>query len=415
MSSKHVIGLFGFGVVGEVFYKMLPQFEALQTRIKHVCIKHDNKKRNAPASLFTTDHNQLLQDDEIDIIVEAIDDAEAAWDIVSTALRNGKHVVTANKKMVAEHLPQLLELQRSGGCSLLYEAAVGASIPIIRNLEEYYNEDLLSCLEAIINGTTNFILTLMDKTKCNLQSALKEAQFQGFAESDSTSDIDGYDAAYKASILLWHAYGIRCRPFDLLFSGIGAIKEKDLVFARSLNAKVKLMMHAFVLNDTDVAVFVLPQFVQSKHPLSEIVLESNAVNVERNFADRQLFAGKGAGSFPTASALWSDVAAICKGYRYRYNKLNRSRTSRLAEDFYLHVYVSYNAGSKVPLEHFEWIDEWYIERDRSCIIGGVHVRNLKNKDWWRRQGVSLIVMPTGIKPADGMTQGVVLSKGFVQH
>ena len=144
--SKHkelVIGMFGFGVVGEGLYRVLQQTPSLKARIKKVCIKHPGKKRNAPAELFTTDKDELLNDKEINVIVEVIDDADAAFDIVKTALKNKKEAVSSSKKMIAEHLPELLELQQKTGRSFLYESSACASIPVIRNLEEYYDNDLL--------------------------------------------------------------------------------------------------------------------------------------------------------------------------------------------------------------------------------------------------------------------------------
>src|SRR5258706_10927863 len=136
-----VIGLFGFGVVGEGLYKALQQTPSLKATIKKICIKHPDKKRNAPDELFTTDKDILLNDPEINVIVEVINESEPAFEIVSAAFHNGKHVVSASKKMIAEHLPRILELQKQTGRSFLYEAAACASIPVIRNLEEYYDND----------------------------------------------------------------------------------------------------------------------------------------------------------------------------------------------------------------------------------------------------------------------------------
>src|SRR3990170_1908449 len=206
------IGLFGFGVVGEGLYKVLQQTSSLKASIKKVCIKNPEKIRNAPASLFTTEKNELLFDSEINVIVEVIDDSVAAFDIVSTALKNGKSVVSASKKMIAENLLELLELQKTTGESLLYESAACASIPVIRNLEEYYDNDLLHSIKAIVNGSTNFILTKMFEDKLDFQQALLLAQQLGFAESNPALDIEGYDAVNKWSFLLTHAYGIVEHP-----------------------------------------------------------------------------------------------------------------------------------------------------------------------------------------------------------
>src|SRR5678815_1997428 len=166
------IGLFGFGVVGEGLYKVLQQTPSLKASIKRVCIKNPDKKRNAPDELFTTDKDLLLNDPEINVIVEVINETEPAFEIVSTAFINGKHVVSASKKMIAEHLPRILELQKQTGRSFLCEAAACASIPVIRNLEEYYDNDLLHSLKAIVNGSTNFILTKMFEESLSFKDAL---------------------------------------------------------------------------------------------------------------------------------------------------------------------------------------------------------------------------------------------------
>jgi homoserine dehydrogenase len=163
------IGLFGFGVVGEGLYRILMQTPSLKANIKKVCIKHPGKKRNAPEELFTTDRYELLNDPEINVIVEVINETEPAFQIVTTALKNGKDVVSASKKMLAEHLAALLELQKETGRSVLYEAAACASIPVIRNLEEYYDNDLLHSIRAIVNGSTNFILTKIFEEKLSFK------------------------------------------------------------------------------------------------------------------------------------------------------------------------------------------------------------------------------------------------------
>ncbi|HET9277255.1 MAG TPA: homoserine dehydrogenase, partial [Flavitalea sp.] len=149
------IGLFGFGVVGEGLYKILQQTPSLHANISRVCIKNPYKKRNAPGELFTTERDELLYDPNINVIVEVIDDSVAAFEIISTALKNGKAVVSASKKMIAEHLPEILQLQQDTGLPFLCEAAACASIPVIRNLEEYYDNDLLHSIKAIVNGSTN--------------------------------------------------------------------------------------------------------------------------------------------------------------------------------------------------------------------------------------------------------------------
>src|ERR1700761_796554 len=182
--SKLNIGLFGFGVVGASLYEVLTKNTSLNAQIRKICIKHPDKKRNAPAELFTTEADALLNDDTINVIVELIDDADAAYNIIATALGNKKAVVSANKKAIAEHLPELLALQKQFNTPFLYESACCASIPIIRNLEEYYDNDLLQSVSGIVNGSTNYILTRIAEDSLTFDAALKLAQDEGFAESN---------------------------------------------------------------------------------------------------------------------------------------------------------------------------------------------------------------------------------------
>src|SRR5215469_14301563 len=235
------IGLFGFGVVGEGLYKVLQQTPSLKATIKKVCIKHAGKKRDAPSSLFTTDREAILNDPEINVIVEVINESGPAFEIVSRALRSGKSVVSASKKMLAEHLAELLQLQKETNASLLYESAACASIPVIRNLEEYYDNDLLHSIKAIVNGSTNFILTKMFEDKLDFQQALILAQQLGFAESDPTLDVEGHDAVSKWAFLLTHAYGILNHTDSIVFNGIQNIDATDANAAKEKNLQRKLV------------------------------------------------------------------------------------------------------------------------------------------------------------------------------
>ena len=387
------IGLFGFGVVGEGLYKVLQQTPSLKASIKKVCIKNPGKARNAPAALFTTEKEDLLFDQDINVIVEVIDDANAAFDIVSIALRNGKAVVSASKKMIAEHLPELLQLQQETGLPFLYEAAACASIPVIRNLEEYYDNDLLHSIKAIVNGSTNFILTKMFEDKLDFQSSLILAQQLGFAESNPTLDVEGYDAVNKWAILLNHAYGIIVHPNNLLFTGIQNIQLTDAIVAKEKGLDIKLIAQAKKLNNGKVAAFVLPQFVKHDEPLSFVKNEYNGVVIESGFADKQFFYGKGAGSFPTASAVLSDIGALRYNYRYEYKKLYHHTPHELTTEYYLKVYLSFDDWKFVPRERFEWIEEWHAEADRKYLIGVLHVNQLTEGIWWKENGISLILTP----------------------
>lgn len=391
--KKLTIGLFGFGVVGEGLYKVLQQTPSLKASIKKVCIKHPGKKRNAPDSLFTTDKNELLNDADINVIVEVIDDADAAFDIATTALKNGKDVVSASKKMIAEHLPALLQLQQETGRSFLYESAACASIPVIRNLEEYYDNDLLHSIKAIVNGSTNFILTKMFEEGLDFKQALILAQQLGFAESNPKLDVEGYDAVNKWTFLLTHAYGIVEAPGNILFNGIQDIQAGDAAVAKARNQQIKLVAQAKKLQNGKVAAFVLPQFVQHDDHLSFVKNEYNGVVIESGFADKQFFYGKGAGSFPTASAVLSDIAALRYQYKYEYKKLYHHQPHQLSNDVYLRVYVSFDDLAYIPRERFEWIEEWHAQEERKYLVGVLSFEALTESNWWKENNTSLILTP----------------------
>ena len=391
-----IIGLFGFGVVGEGLYRVLHQTTSLNATIKRICIKDPSKKRNAPSSLFTTDKDDLLQDPEINVIVEVIDDANAAFDIVSFALRNGKSVVSASKKMIAEHLPELLQIQQETQESFLYEAAACASIPVIRNLEEYYDNDLLHSIQAIVNGSTNYILTKMFEDNLDFKQSLMQAQQLGFAVSNPALDVEGYDAVNKWTFLLTHAYGLVEHPGNILFTGIQAITSADAGVGREKHMQIKLVAQAKKLSSGKVAAFVLPQFVKEEDHLSFVKNEYNGVVIESGFADKQFFYGKGAGSFPTASAVLSDISALRYQYKYEYKKLYHHQPLEISTDFYLRTYISFNDWKFIPRERFEWIEEWHANDDRKYLVGVIAFSELLNNNWWRENTTSLILTPDPI-------------------
>jgi len=391
-----VIGLFGFGVVGEGLYKVLQQTPSLQARIKKVCIKNPDKKRAAPDSLFTARKEDILDDPEINVVVEVINESEAAFEIVTVALQRKKSVVSASKKMIAEHLEALLLLQQQTGTPMLYESAACASIPVIRNLEEYYDNDLLHSIRAIVNGSTNFILTKMFEDRLDFSDALLLAQQLGFAETDPKLDVEGWDALHKWIILLNHAYGIVETAENILFSGIQNIQLSDAVIAKEKNYDIKLIAQARKLANGKVAAFVLPQFVQPSDPLAFVKNEYNGVVIESGFADKQFFYGKGAGSFPTASAVLSDISALRYQYRYEYKKKYYHPPHELTDDYYIKVYMSFNDWKQIPREKFEWIEEWHANSDRKYLVGVIHQHHLKSGNWWKEDAISLIVMPDPI-------------------
>ena len=397
--SKHkelIIGMFGFGVVGEGLYRVLQQTPSLKAHIKKVCIKHPDKKRSAPPELFTTDKDEILNDKEINVVVEVIDDANAAFEIVKTALKNKKEAVSSSKKMIAEHLQELLDLQQKTGKSFLYESSACASIPVIRNLEEYYDNDLLHSIRAIVNGSTNFILTKMFDENLGFKEALLLAQQLGFAESNPKLDVEGFDAVNKWTLLLNHAYGIVTSPDKILFNGIQNVTKSDAAVAKSRGQQIKLVAQAKKLVLGGVGAFVLPQFVTAESPLAFVKNEYNGVVIESGFADQQFFYGKGASSFPTASAVLSDISALRYGYKYEYKKLYHHTPHVINDDIYLKVYVSFNQLNDIPKDDFEWIEQWHAQEDRKYLSGVISLKKLKESSWWKENGTSLILEPDPI-------------------
>ena len=288
-TNQLTIGLFGFGVVGKGLYDVLHSTPTLQSSIKKICIKNIEKKRSITAENFTADAKQLLDDDDINVIVELIDDADAAFDIVKTALQNGNAVVSANKKMIAEHFEELLQLQEKYQTPFLYEASCCASMPIIRNLEEYYDNDLLQSIRGIINGSTNFILTKIFDEQLEFNAALLLAQQLGFAESNPKLDIGGFDAANKLTILLAHSFGVVAKTNAFIFNGIENICLNDAIVAKEKNYAIKLVANAQKLSNGKLAAFLLPQFVTAADDLYHVKNEFNAVTTESTFADKTLF------------------------------------------------------------------------------------------------------------------------------
>ena len=390
------IGLFGFGVVGHGLYDVLHRTPALQSTIKKICIKNAGKKRSIGPENFTTDAQVLLNDESINVIVELIDDADAAFAIVKTALQNGKAVVSANKKMIAEHFEELLALQEKHQTPFLYEASCCASMPIIRNLEEYYDNDLLQSIRGIINGSTNFILTKIFDEQLEFNEALLLAQQLGFAESNPKLDIGGFDAANKLAIILAHSFGVVAKTTDFIFNGIENISLNDAVVAKEKNYSIKLVANAQKLQNGKLATFLLPQFVAPTDDLYHVKNEFNAVTTESTFADKHFFKGKGAGAFPTASAVLSDISALRYDYKYEYKKIHHQTDTELGNEYYLKVFVSVDDIAKLQKDHFEWIEEWHNEFKFSWLTGVIHAEKLFSSVWWKQPGVSLIAYPDAV-------------------
>jgi len=388
---KHLnIGLFGFGVVGEGIYKVLNEKPNLNLAIRKIVVKDAQKQRNAPDDLFTVNPDEVLLDNSIDVVVELIDDAKAAFAIVTQAMKSGKSVVSANKKMIAENLEYLLGLQEACGVSFLYEGAVCGSVPVLRNLEEYFDNDLLHYVRGIVNGSTNYILTQMKQECRSYAHSLESAQQNGFAESDPTLDVEGVDAAYKLSILALHAFGRIIDPLAIPRKGITALTESDFQFAEEKGLVIKLIATGAVSEtENGLSTHIFPTFLPKNQTLSLVDNEFNGVLIGSGLADEQFLYGKGAGRFPTSSAVLSDISALRFNYRYEFKKGKQTGPEARVQEK-RKFYLAFNKGVAVDLNIFETIQERYESNSRQYVIGEINLNQLDNFDFWRQNDVSLV-------------------------
>ena len=375
-NSKLTIGLFGYGVVGQGLYKVLQEVQTADASIKSICVKNPEKSRDLPARHFTYNPDDLLNDPDINLIVELIDDSDAAFSIVSQALLKGKSVVSGNKKMLAHHLGELIGIQQETGSALLYDASACGSIPVIRNLEEYYDNDLLQSITGILNGSSNFILTRIFNEGWDYDRALKHAQDLGFAESNPLFDVEGFDSMYKLILLGLHGFGTLVDPQEVFHYGISTISDKDIRHAREKGKKIKLVAQVNKVNGRRFTLFVLPKLVDPDEYIHNVEDEYNGVIIQGQFYDRQFMFGKGAGAFPTGSAVLSDITARKHHYRYEYKKLNFFTPPVYTRDLSIEIYLRYH--DLVDLSHFEFesVSEKYTSQDFCFVVGLIKLENL---------------------------------------
>lgn len=375
MATNLKIGLFGFGCVGQGLYHVLTNSKGFKADIVKIAVKNKEKQRPLDKKVFTFDKHEILDNPEINVIVELIDDADEAFKIVSYALSKGKHVVTANKKMVATHLKELYDLQHKHNVSLLYEASSCGSIPIIRTLEEYFDNEQTQKISGIFNGTTNYILTKTISEKLSYEEALKQAQEKGFAESDPTNDVEGFDAKFKAVIIALHSFGVFAKPDEVLNIGITALSIYDINYASEKNYKIKLVPTIKKLNG-HVSLFVLPKFVSKDNHLFDVDNEYNGVIVDGEFSGEQFLKGKGAGGHPTGAAVLSDISALSYGYKYEYKKQKQYPDIKFSNDVNLKVYLRYTSEKDIEKLKFEKITERYSGGEYNYVIGYVPLNNI---------------------------------------
>lgn len=316
------VAMLGFGTVGTGAYRMLCDNRESITKkigapveVARIGIRDASKPRLAPSDLFSTDLQSIVDDPSIDVVLELIGGLDPAGSLVERALRNGKHVVTANKELLAKHGAPLIRLAAEKGLDLHFEAAVGGGIPLIQPLKHQLSGNAVLHMRGILNGTTNVILTRMAKDKAPFDEVLKEAQALGYAETDPTSDVDGFDAQYKLSILASIAFGKEVAPDDVFREGIRGLTEADFAYAATLGYTIKLLAGVDALEDGSILAHVHPTLVPNGHPLASVNDVYNALWLRGDFVGDLMFSGRGAGSDPTGSAVVGDLIDVCRNIR----------------------------------------------------------------------------------------------------
>jgi homoserine dehydrogenase len=338
MAETVKVGILGKGTVGSAFRKLLDERAEM--------VEEVSGRRPAVSGVLSSkegDFDEILAGS--DVVVELIGGTDPALDYVTRALREGKHVVTANKQLLAQHGEQLVAAAREGGAQLRFEAAVAGAIPVIRVVQESLGAIPIEKVFGIVNGTTNYILTEMARSGLSYEEALKQAQDLGYAEADPTDDVGGADAAAKMAILARLAFGAPVKLEDVPYEGIEQIKPDDLAYAKELGLSLKLLGVAERVGNAEISVRVFPCFLYPGHPLSPIEGPFNAVMVESPAITEITMSGPGAGGPETASAVLGDVVSVISGGSPLFEE---NASLEVAEDvemaFYLHLEVEDRPG-----------------------------------------------------------------------
>lgn len=362
MEKEVSIGLLGLGVVGSGVIQIINDHqEELRhqlgrgVKVEKVLVRNIEKAREIEIDeqALTTDPNDVINNENIDVIIEVMGGVEEARIHMLNAFKAKKHVVTANKDLIALHGPELEKAAYENGCDLFYEASVGGGIPLLRSLSDGLVSDRIQQVMGIVNGTTNYILTKMDEEGQSYEDALAKAQELGFAESDPTADVEGLDAARKMVILARLSFLTDVELDDVEVEGISTLSVTDLEYGNKLNLTMKLIGFANRHNE-QVEVSVQPTFLSNKHPLASVKNEYNAVYVSAESVGETMFYGAGAGGLPTATAVMSDVVVAIKNMllgvngnqlvKPSFTKVLTPTENRFSQ-FYLRLHVKDETGA----------------------------------------------------------------------
>ncbi len=360
VSDSVRIGLLGCGNVGAAFAALVvaraDAIEAqtgLRLEVTRVAVRSVSRSRDVSfgPDVLTHDAAALVADPEVDLVVEVMGGIEPARSLILDALKAGKPVITANKELLANFGPELYRAAEAAGVDLLFEAAVGGGIPIVRPLRESLRGERIKQVMGIVNGTTNYILTRMTESGASYHDALAEAQSLGYAERDPTADVEGYDAGAKVAILASIAFGAAVAAGDVYHEGISNITATDIDFAGRLGYRIKLLAIAEEYDDGTIGVRVHPAMVPLDHPLAAVRDSYNAVFVEGEAVGNLMFYGRGAGGNPTASAVLGDVIDAAANLRnHAAASLGTLRPARIRpvddveSEYYLQLEVADQPG-----------------------------------------------------------------------
>ena len=308
--NKLRIGIIGLGTVGTGVYKTLQGMNNIE--IVKVAVKNINKPRavEVPTTMLTNNPYEVVNDPSVDVVVELIGGVSPAWEYIETAIKNGKHIVTANKELLAKKGEELFNLAEKHNSVVFYEAAIAGGIPIIMPIKTILAGNKIRKIHAILNGTTNYILTKMDVDGASYEDVLKEAQQLGYAETDPTGDVEGFDAAYKITTLATIAFKKRIKIENVYREGITKIRKEDMAKANEFGYKIKLIATATIDENDNADVRVHPMLISKDTTLAHIDYVTNAVAISGHPIGNIVLSGPGAGEFPTASSVVGDILAI---------------------------------------------------------------------------------------------------------
>ncbi|RKP54257.1 homoserine dehydrogenase [Cohnella endophytica] len=355
------VGLLGLGTVGTGVVRIVEGHQedlsnqvGCPITIAQILVKDRAKARSisVDASKLTEDPWEIVRNPDIDVIVEVMGGIAQSKEYILEALERGKHVVTANKDLMALHGQEILQKARDKGCDVLYEASVAGGIPIIRTLIEGFSSDRITKIMGIVNGTTNYILTKMSQEGAAYADVLKEAQELGYAESDPTSDVEGLDAARKMTILSSLGFRANVSLDDVSAKGISQVSQEDIQYAKRLGYVLKLLGIAERQDDT-ISVSVQPTMIKQSHPIASVNGVFNAVYVLGEAVGETMFYGAGAGELPTATSVVADLVAVVKNMKLgvngrqaqlSYNVMKLKTDEQIASKFFLLLHVEDRAG-----------------------------------------------------------------------